>query len=475
MTPSRWAMLCLLAVPACAADPGKDEADATATAKPLFESTEPVLDVTITFAQKAAFVRDGDGLKDDVEVPGKLAAPSLGVRKPVDILVKVRGNTSLIKGECSFPKLSFKLKNAADAAGSALANLKKIKIATHCGELPPAKRTPFGRVANEIAPHREAFVHLVLRTAGLEAPRARPVVVTYVNTSAGNKTLKRKATFVEDVDDIAKRLGGKASFIVESEEDATDERANDPAATELMSPDEIAQVHLVESLIGNDDWRLNRDAEARWLSPDFREPLSFFWNMKAVRLADGKERPVPVDFDLTRIVAPTPGSAELPELWSGTDGNLRAQLSGLMHERMRLSRAELDGARRALLEKREAIEKTLETPWLDAEAKDTARKMFTHFFELMTNDEAFYVPVTISENDRFVELLDENGVADDRCIANSPPDGTPVHAWGVKKPELGIEQVSFLDVGLQLPCNRDRVWVKSADLHITTDFPRRAR
>lgn len=464
--------------PGCAPDTSDGEAGADwalAETAQVFESTDPVGDLRIAFSKRALFVRDPEEAgrrRDGAEVEATFQAPSLGIAAPVPILLKVRGNTSLNRTECSFPKLSFKFKNKADAASSAFKGLKRIKIATHCGELAPTERTPFGRVANEVAPHREAFVHLVLRTIGLEVPRARPVTINYQDTSgAAGASLVRKATLIEDVDDVAARLGGKEARVAETEAEASEDDSEDELATvEKMNPDEVARVHFAEALIGNDDWRLNSDIEYAWVTPDYRDPRFPFWNMKAVRLPDGSERPIPVDFDLSRITSPTSGPVSMPEHWAGSSEAARSQFVALMHARMRLSRAQLDATRRELVGKKDRIMATLDTPWLDAEGRAAAKTLFESFFSIIEKDKSFYQPVVKSSD---LEMLLEDGQPDDECLSNTIMAGTPVIRHGVKNEALGIEQVSLLDVGDALACNKERVWVDSRALRVTTNFPAR--
>ena len=70
-----------------------------------------------------------------------------------------------------------------------------------------------------------------------------------------------------------------------------------------------------------------------------------------------------------------------------------------------------------------------------------------------------------------LELLKADGEPDDTCLANTIPPGTPIVRHDHKNAALGIEEVSVLDVALQLPCNKDRVWVKSSELDVVTSFP----
>jgi hypothetical protein len=114
--------------PACAGvtDDSEGAGAAVSTDRSVFASVDPVSDIAISFSKSALFVPEEGALRDGTEVEATFKAPSLGLRTAVPILLKTRGNTSLIEGECSFPKLSFKFKNKSDIAASAFKGLKRI-------------------------------------------------------------------------------------------------------------------------------------------------------------------------------------------------------------------------------------------------------------------------------------------------------------------------------------------------------------
>ena len=174
--------------------------------------------------------------------------------------------------------------------------------------------------------------------------------------------------------------------------------------------------------------------------------------------------------NLVGIIREAPGSSFYRLHWEGAREATRAQLAQLMRERMRLSRAQLDATRRELVAKKQDVMATLATPWLDAEAKASAKVLFESFFSIIENDDRFYLPVVESAD---LQLLTASGEPDDICLANTIPTGTPILRHGVTNAALGIEEVSLLDVAWQLPCNKDRVWVQSNELRVGTNFPAR--
>src|SRR6185437_7931455 len=131
------------------------------------------------------------------------------------VTFSVRGNTSRQDSECSFPKLKLRLPPGAAREASVFRGTDAIRIGTHCGEAPGEQLThTFGRLANEKAPVREAFVYRLLAIIGVPALRARPARITYEYTSGGRAPLTRGAMLLEDSDEARKRLeaGGEISM-----------------------------------------------------------------------------------------------------------------------------------------------------------------------------------------------------------------------------------------------------------------------
>ncbi len=455
----------------CAAAP---ESAATSTAASteeddVFQRSDPALDLRLTADFSRLFAQDASGLRDEgASVVGTFASPALGVADPLAVIVSVRGNTSLEPSECSFPKLKVKFRDETVLRGTPLEGHGTLRIATHCGERPVEARTDYGRVANEASPWREAFVHQLLRGAGIEAPKARPVAITYTDTGKGSAALTRKAALIETAGDVARRLGGTEPFVVDSEIAVHDPRANDSAEPEQMPLATIARVHFAEALVGNEDFRLMRETETWWFGGEIPSTVSRMWNMKAVRFADGGEVPIPIDFDLSSIVAPRPNDVPPPELW-GRTGSARAQFRVLSGARMRFDRGTLDEARRAMATRRAAVEALVGTPWLDDEARRVTTELVASFFRLVTDDQAFYVDVIAPGKD--VDYVRADGTPNEACLTTAVPAGTPVHRSGNVNVELGIEEVTLFDPKFQLPCNEATVWIPSGTA-TTTDYPR---
>ena len=118
-----------------------------------------------------------------------------------DVRISVRGNTSKNETECDFPKLKLRFTPGTNLDSSMFRGLKAIKIGTHCAERPDAERTPKGRLANDKAPHREAFIYRLLDVVGIVSFKARPAEITYVEPQ---RTIVRKAFFPGGIDGDAR-------------------------------------------------------------------------------------------------------------------------------------------------------------------------------------------------------------------------------------------------------------------------------
>ena len=177
-----------------------------------------------------------------------------------DVIVAPRGHSSLLPGQCRFPKLT--LRFSKSTKGTSLGGLKTIKIGTHCGETAVPLPT-WDRVGNEKEPIREVLAYAVLRRVGVVSLLARPIEVTYTDTSRQpsevhfpQNPLTRKAFFLEDDGPSAKRYGGsviqKAQEILESTPE--DGAPFKDATSSRIDPADVALAVLGETLFDNPDY-----------------------------------------------------------------------------------------------------------------------------------------------------------------------------------------------------------------------------
>ena len=121
--------------------------------------------------------------------------------------------------------------------------------------------------------------YLTYRIFNLMTPRsfrARPAVVTYVDSTNGKRVAARPGIFIEDDGDLARRMGGRVVDILRSQ-------ARD------LDPDAATTMAILQYMIGNTDYSIYA-----------------LHNMKLVQTpALGRLLiPVPYDFDMTGLVNP---------------------------------------------------------------------------------------------------------------------------------------------------------------------------
>ena len=274
-----------LAAPAPAAHAG-----APALA-PVYLGSEPLAFSLEADFQKLFRERDPDNSEKAIL---RYFDPLRGGDIELTVDVRVRGNTSLLADECSFPKISIEFRKEKELKGTIFEGAIKIRLGTHCGELPDAQATPNGRLANQKSPVRENLAHQILSLLAIPAQHSRLAEVTYIESGTGRKTT-RHAQMLEDFEAIARRLGGRIQRYRDNPLAAEPSPA--PQLPEIFSDarsedvdlDELASVYLFQALIGNYDWSVK-------VSASDEAPHSFD-NVRAVKIKGGKTVIIPYDFD----------------------------------------------------------------------------------------------------------------------------------------------------------------------------------
>ncbi len=320
-----------------------------------------------------------------------------------EVKITVRGNTSRRESECTFPKLKLSWPGGS------------VKIGTHCGESTGADVTAkYGRLPNQTAPVREAFVYRLLDVLGIPTLRARQAEITYVYTDAdGDEAARitRRAFLLEDDDAARRRLNASASI-------APDAFTN---ARDTFTPEDTVRIAFAEALLGNFDWCL-RFFDGDQYRCDARRPL---WNLLAFKWPDGTTRPLMYDFDVSGVVAGYHrwfadifNEQFLP---SHAAVEVTAQLQ---HVRSLFDRRVLDTVRREFASKRDAAYRALADSPVDDRGKQGITDYFDAFFDAMTSDAAFYVPVVTAAHTR--AYADADRTMPVCASVGSVPVGTPV-------------------------------------------------
>jgi hypothetical protein len=237
----------------------------------VFESTTLLRDVSLSAPLSDLFLRTESAMAKRDVGSGKPSLPTVkGTLRVVNaagaietfenVVVEPRGNSSLLPGQCTFSKLTLKFPKSTK--GTSLGGLKTIKLGTHCGET-DALLARWNRVGNENEPIREALAYAVLRRVGVVSLLARPIEITYTDTSKQQSAvhfprnpLTRKAFLLEDESTSAKRYGGsvlqKAQDILEGPPDAGD-RFKDATSSQI-DPANVALAVFSEALLDNVDY-----------------------------------------------------------------------------------------------------------------------------------------------------------------------------------------------------------------------------
>jgi hypothetical protein len=251
-------VLLVILIALAAAGPAAAQGEVT----PLFAEDAP-LAVTLT-GPIGDIVRRADRSTDPV--PAKLTAAG----ETHAIQLSARGVSRRASKNCQFPPLLVRM-NEKPAATSLFAKQGRIKLVTHCRRAKDFDRL----VLREYAAYR---LYNVLTPKSLRVRLAR---VRYVDDD-GKLMDERWGFFIEDIDDAARRFGGKEIDV-----------PGVPAAA--LAGEEAARYVLFQYMIGNLDWDMSTGPAGE----------ACCHNSKLVGAkAEAREAllPVPYDFDFSGFV-----------------------------------------------------------------------------------------------------------------------------------------------------------------------------
>ena len=224
----------------------------------LFEGTDP-LPITIT-ADFRAVQRDRDP-KSLKTFPATVTVPTdNGGTTTVPIQIRTRGHSRRLRQTCDFAPLRLEFPKD-DVRKTVFEGHGPLKLGTHC------------RPNNEFEQYvlREYTVYRMYNLLTPYSFRARLAKVTYVDP-AQNKTVASKyGMFIEDDDDVAKRMMGRI----------TDQQG---LLFHNAHLDTITLMTLFEYMIGNTDMSMAKQHNVRIV----QTPANYF--------------PIPYDFDYAGLV-----------------------------------------------------------------------------------------------------------------------------------------------------------------------------
>jgi hypothetical protein len=250
--------------------PGKATLEATkraAESRPLFETNEPLALSLIADFEEVQKDRDSASQKmypATIVVTGRGAAET-----SIPVRIRTRGHSRLRPEVCTFAPL--RIEFPSNPAGTVFEGQKRLKLGTFCRD--------FGDYPQYVV--REYAVYRMFNVLTPRSFHAKLAEVKYVD-AASRKTIEvRTGLFLEDADDVARRLEGRVSNTT-----VLDLGGLDPAASTVMM--------LFEFMIGNTDVSIRA-----------------MHNVRIVLTPSGTRYPVPYDFDYSGVVdavyaAPSP-------------------------------------------------------------------------------------------------------------------------------------------------------------------------
>jgi hypothetical protein len=218
---------------------------------PLFQ-TEELAHLALegdfdTLDKEARDVGPGEALKA-TSVPGKLKDLNKPGSPEIDVLIHIRGNTSVTTED--FPKIEIEIVNPAACHGTLFAHAHDFKIGTHGSDT--AKTDQYGRYMDQKATYREDCGYRVLRQVPVTTLLSRPALIEYRQTDPKGgepKVFVRQAMLLENTHQALKRLN--AELITDEEAKAL--LANDDRPIPVAT---LIKTVVAEMLMGNTDFEL---------------------------------------------------------------------------------------------------------------------------------------------------------------------------------------------------------------------------
>jgi len=180
-------------------------------------------------------------------------------RIPVNI--RTRGHSRRMSTTCTFAPIRIEFPEKK-ANGTVFEGHKSLKLGTHCRDADSYEQYVY----------REYLVYKIFNRVTARSFRARLASATYVDASTNKPFSSRAGLFIEDDDDVARRLGGETTEL-------------QGMTFSHVDMETMTLVGLFEYMIGNTDVSLLK-----------------LHNLILVRSSTGVVYPVPYDFDYSGVV-----------------------------------------------------------------------------------------------------------------------------------------------------------------------------
>ena len=302
---------------------------------PLFKTSQPL---TFTLAADFKAVNRDREVDSAKRFPGVLTvAGETGQPLAIPVQLGTRGNLRLDRRTCTFAPLRVEFpKNGVE--GTVFERQGSLKLVTHCQNSKDADQLVLGEA-------------LAYRIANLLTPasfRVRLARATYVQAATGKKLTTRWAIFIEDQDDVARRMQGRIAPLTKK------------LFRDLDQPS-LLRLAVFQTLIGNTDYSIHA-----------------LHNVRLVQDREGILRPVGYDFDVSGLVNPPYGAPDR-----------RMNLSSLRERRYRgpcLGLETLEPALAELRAKRAEILALYDAErGLGATERQTAKDYLAEFFDIISS------------------------------------------------------------------------------------------
>ena len=193
--------------------------------------------------------------------PATIVAPSLnGGEDRIAVNIRTRGHSRRAASTCTFAPLRIEFTGKID--GTVFEGHKSLKLGTHCRDVDSYEQYVY----------REYAAYKIFNRITTRSFRARLATATYVDASNNKPMTTRAGLFLEDDDDVARRLDGETSELQD-------------LSFGHVDGESMVLLSLFEYMIGNTDMSLAK-----------------LHNIILVRASNGTVYPVPYDFDYSGLV-----------------------------------------------------------------------------------------------------------------------------------------------------------------------------
>ncbi len=230
----------------------------SAMQRALFSSDEQIPVTLIADFKSVNRDRDVESTK---VFPATIVVPALnGGEDRIAVNIRTRGHSRRAANTCTFAPLRIEFTGTID--GTVFEGHKSLKLGTHCRDVDSYEQYVY----------REFAAYKIFNRMTARSFRARLSTATYVDISNNKPIATRAGLFLEDDDDVAKRLDGETSELQD-------------LSFGHVDGESMMLVSLFEYMIGNTDMSLAK-----------------LHNIILVRASTGTVYPVPYDFDYSGLV-----------------------------------------------------------------------------------------------------------------------------------------------------------------------------